>query len=85
MLLLFIAIIILIAVVYNFNNDKTNNKHKIKKLMECPDVLKKQCNINPCNCPDQRNKPKYKKTVNFHHNINDIFLLNHYFHHLKSS
>jgi hypothetical protein len=53
--------------------------------MECPDVLTKQCNINPCNCPDQRNKPKYKKTVNFHHNINDIFLLNHYFHHLKSS
>jgi hypothetical protein len=67
MLLLLIVIIILIAVIYfiiNKSNTNTKTKTKIQKLNECPDVFSLQCDINPCNCPNQRNKPKYQKTVN---------------------
>ena len=64
MLLLFIAIITLIYVLYYINNNESNSKTIIKKLNECPDVLTSKCDPNPCNCPDQMNKPKYKITTN---------------------
>lgn len=63
MLLLLIAIIVLVAVIYYINNDSKINT-EIKKLNECPDVFTSNCDVNPCNCISQRNKPKYQKTVN---------------------
>ena len=59
MLLLLIAIIVLVAVIYYTQTTQ------IIKLNECPDVFSKKCDVNPCNCPNQRDKPKYQKTVNY--------------------